>query len=60
MTFLTSQTTFHVLFMMSQNKMATVVYKEVQWNLSYLGPGVVHKSEKSIPLKLCINRLKMA
>ena len=30
----------------------------VQWNLSYpnpLGPEVVHKSEKSVSLKLCIN-----
>ena len=33
----------------------------IQWNLSYLnssGPGVVHKSEKSESLKLCINNLK--
>ena len=32
----------------------------LQWNLSYpnpLGPGVIHKSEKSISLKLCINNL---
>ena len=27
---------------------------------SPLGPGVVHKSEKSISLKLCINNLKIA
>ena len=35
----------------------------MQWNLSYpnpLGPGVVHKSEKSVPLKLHINNLKIA
>ena len=35
----------------------------IQWNLSYLnplGPGVVHKSEKSVSLKVCINNLKIA
>ena len=34
-----------------------------QWNLSYpnpLGPGVIHKSKKSISLKLSINNLKIA
>ena len=38
-----------------------VVHSNIQWNLSYpnpLGPGVVHKSEKSVSLKLCINNLK--
>ena len=40
----------------------TDIFK-IQWNLSYLnplGPGVVHKSKKSVSLKLCINNLKIA
>ena len=39
-----------------------VVGRVIQWNLSYpnpLGPGVVHKSEKTISLKLCTNNLKI-
>ena len=39
-----------------------IMLQKVQWNLSYpnpLGPGMVHKSEKSISLKLCINNLKI-
>ena len=42
----------------------TVTYNlNVQWNLSYLNPlglEVVHKSENSVSLKLCINNIKIA
>ena len=44
-------------------EMHEMVYKQnyLWWNLSYpdpLGPGVVHKFEKSVSLKLCINSMK--
>ena len=35
----------------------------LHWNFSYQNftkPGVVHRSEKSVSLKLCINKLKIA